>query len=1017
MRKRKNRLAADLWPHIQKRIADGVQITVSSSGGSSGGAPSPHDLDSIHHSGTLDESQFPEALLIDGSRNLEGNLSVDGGVTIDGVDLSSFYTSYNAHVGGTAKAQHTGGLGTHTHQSAGAEGGQLDHGLALTGLSDDDHPQYAQIAASETITGLWTYDRDPNAPFAVAAGSAVVTNLDADLLDGLHASNNPGASAAVVATDAAGGPQLLRLGMGVSPDADDKITVVDGGKIGSPSGGPLVEFDDTNDFIEITGASVGIGLTDPGAILDVRSTGADHFRLSYDASNYVDMYTDGGGTLTILPIGDIILYPGGSDVRPGAPYEINIGTLTEKYLTLHCAELWVSRLVAEDVTATIGGRIVAAPTTVLAADLPVPSVTYVNQATAALAVAGTSITVGKPPSTAEGDLMIAQVTIDSATTISPPSSWTLIRSDEDSVGGGIKTSLYYKLAGDSEPASYQWTFGASTYARGTIQAWRGVDPDIPVDVDSGACATGTSATAPGVTTTYEHTVLLYLASTETNGVTTTEPSGMTERYDYSGQQCTGESASLALSSRGATGNKTGTLSSSVLHVAQLVAIVAEGTVLKVEHNEMASGDTEWMESNGHVEFMAIVSAPSGTGPYFYVVDRNKDGSGLNDWYAGDAVVNTGATGDGWIEIYSVQGILGGGYGPTIVMNVRGSATYNDWAEHAAIGNLENLYDYATTTYGVALGKYATGQPWVGVDATNGVRIMRHTTKLAQWDTSGNILIGQQAVNQSNVYLTSGGVQMRTNTTVHVDLQSDGDVFIGENTAAAATTNIAIFTTAQTYNSESMSAGDFLIGDNSAGKANIFWDKSAGKLQFRGGTTMQCEIGTDGALLAAAGALALDSDGIAVEVTTSWEQKRGYQFVDSGANLASTLEAFKDGSMNYLRMRSEAFAGLDTYMLLTTEAPSGQTSLIFLSANITGGNEGKLYIYPTYLYTNVDMRILGGLVTGSSSVDPPSGCIAIQDGVSAPSTIAGFGIIYIDTADGDLKIKFGDGTVKTIVVDT
>lgn len=30
----------------------------------------------------------------------------------------------------------------HNHQSSGLQGGQLDHGLALIGLSDDDHPQY-----------------------------------------------------------------------------------------------------------------------------------------------------------------------------------------------------------------------------------------------------------------------------------------------------------------------------------------------------------------------------------------------------------------------------------------------------------------------------------------------------------------------------------------------------------------------------------------------------------------------------------------------------------------------------------------------------------------------------------------------------------------------------------------------------------------------------------------------------------------------------------------------------------
>jgi len=41
-------------------------------------------------------------------------------------------------------------------------------------------------AQSYTQTGLITFDRDPSAPFAVSSGSAKVTNLDADLLDGLN---------------------------------------------------------------------------------------------------------------------------------------------------------------------------------------------------------------------------------------------------------------------------------------------------------------------------------------------------------------------------------------------------------------------------------------------------------------------------------------------------------------------------------------------------------------------------------------------------------------------------------------------------------------------------------------------------------------------------------------------------------------------------------------------------------------------------------------------------------------
>jgi hypothetical protein len=46
-----------------------------------------------------------------------------------------------------------------------------------------------------------------------------------------------------------------------------------------------------------------------------------------------------------------------------------------------------------------------------------------------------------------------------------------------------------------------------------------------------------------------------------------------------------------------------------------------------------------------------------------------------------------------------------------------------------------------------------------------------------------------------------------------------------------------------------------------------------------------------------------------------------------------------------------------------------------------------------------------------------GHLRIKDAVSAPSTVSGFALIYVDSADGDLKVKFGDGTVKTIVTDT
>jgi len=46
-----------------------------------------------------------------------------------------------------------------------------------------------------------------------------------------------------------------------------------------------------------------------------------------------------------------------------------------------------------------------------------------------------------------------------------------------------------------------------------------------------------------------------------------------------------------------------------------------------------------------------------------------------------------------------------------------------------------------------------------------------------------------------------------------------------------------------------------------------------------------------------------------------------------------------------------------------------------------------------------------------------GTIEIKDGITAPSsTTSGFSGLYIDTADGNFKIRFNSGTIKTIATD-
>jgi hypothetical protein len=73
------------------------------------------------------------------------------------------------------------------------------------------------------------------------------------------------------------------------------------------------------------------------------------------------------------------------------------------------------------------------------------------------------------------------------------------------------------------------------------------------------------------------------------------------------------------------------------------------------------------------------------------------------------------------------------------------------------------------------------------------------------------------------------------------------------------------------------------------------------------------------------------------------------------------------------------------------------------------------------FSNV-LRLFFATVVNTVNADEDTDNMAVYDGlnltdgVTAPSTVLGVGIIYIDSADGDLKIKFGDGTVKTIVTD-
>lgn len=192
------------------------------------------------------------------------------------------------------------------------------------------------------------------------------------------------------------------------------------------------------------------------------------------------------------------------------------------------------------------------------------------------------------------------------------------------------------------------------------------------------------------------------------------------------------------------------------------SLASGGTSISVKYNNFNNGDRVYMEANGSVEFMAISSTVSGSGPYTYSVTRNLDGSGANNWAAGDAIVDTGTTGNGFLDIYSTAGVLSTGTGPTIVGNVRTGTTYNAYAARWAIGNLNGLYGYASSIYGAVFGDPSATN--VTVDATNGFRIRNSTTNKFVADTSGNLsIVGDLTIGTSGVLRSAAASAFGTGT--------------------------------------------------------------------------------------------------------------------------------------------------------------------------------------------------------------------------------------------------------------
>ena len=197
------------------------------------------------------------------------------------------------------------------------------------------------------------------------------------------------------------------------------------------------------------------------------------------------------------------------------------------------------------------------PTPVPPTSTPQP-VSFRAAANAGTSGFATSLTINKPTAIVASDVLLAVITVRNVgNVITPPSGWTLM--DSISSTGSMKQSVYYRVAGSSEPASYRWNYSISEQATGAIIAYANVNTSNLLDGLSKRYNpdVGSAMTATGITTTATRDMLVYIAGATIN-TTVTPPSGMTERVERNGGNTTTYVADQLLSTSGATGNKIGT---------------------------------------------------------------------------------------------------------------------------------------------------------------------------------------------------------------------------------------------------------------------------------------------------------------------------------------------------------------------------------------------------------------------------------------------------------------------------
>jgi len=406
------------------------------------------------------------------------------------------------------------------------------------------------------------------------------------------------------------------------------------------------------------------------------------------------------GNLNLDPAGDVVFNPTGNDILPANNYDLNIGSATKKYLTLHAVELWVDTLVAHETISTTGGRLLVA---------------YATELTADLSAVATTMTV-KHNNLRDGDI------------------------------------CYLEKAGQIEFIEIDSTYGGSegvwTYT--IIRDKDGTGANIWI-VGDAMLNTGQSSTGDGFIELYSmysfaQSILESIYNSDSYSSSFSSNYADSNDWELWDEDVTPDSNDCVYLGTGYKFYKV------VFDIQTAGDFTYE---LKYEYWNGGSWEDVVLDTTPDFEVVGKQNLE------FHLTIENWAKTTVNSeskFWIRIRINSLGTFTTNPIQGYQPVFVGGLQHGPTIVGHKRNSSGFNDFSPRWAIGNLDGLYGYGSNEVGVGFGEYnSTTGNWVTITDTDGIKLFaKGTANYIQLDTTNGITFYQNSVNTLSLALDGSG---------------------------------------------------------------------------------------------------------------------------------------------------------------------------------------------------------------------------------------------------------------------